>query len=301
MSTYRNTPEYHLESRFEMDIPLISQTTLINHANRCLECMTPFCNTVACPLHNKIPDICDSLCKNQWQKACDILHSTNNFPEITGRICPSPCETTCAQHAENGGVPVKQIEYQIAECGFVNDWIRPARIEIKSGKRIVVIGSGPAGLAAAQQLTRLGHEVIVFEKNEHIGGFLRYGIPEFRISQTVLNRRLEQLREEGIRFVTGITIGEDITHSYLCKMCDAICLAIDLEDVSEDSIVSKLGFRSNPDGSLLIDQTEITDKVKFFTTDDIKKKTQLPGQAIASGRRIAAQIDQYLAEHGDRK
>jgi glutamate synthase (NADPH/NADH) small chain len=215
------------ESRFEMDIPLISQEALVSYVNRCLDCGIPFCHAIACPLHNPIPDVCVSLRKNRWQKACDLLHSTNNFPEITGRICPAPCESTCAQRTGGEGVPIRQMEYQIAEYGFANDWIKPALIDTSSGKRVVVVGSGPAGLAAAQQLVRSGHEVIVFEKDEHIGGFLRYGVPDFKLSRTVLDRRLDQLKEEGVRFVTGITVGEDISYSYLCKMCDAICVAVE--------------------------------------------------------------------------
>jgi len=210
-----------------MDIHLISSDALVSHASRCLDCGIPLCHAVACPLHNLIPDLCDSVRKNQWRKACDLLHSTNNFPEITGRVCFAPCEVSCPQHAGGEGIPIRQIECQIAECGFANAWIRPTRMNIKSGKRVVVVGSGPSGLAAAQQLVRSGHEVIVFEKDEHVGGFLRYGIPDFRLSHAVLDRRLNQLREEGVIFVTGIVVGEDISRRYLCRMCDAICVAVD--------------------------------------------------------------------------
>ncbi len=216
-----------MPNRFEMDIPLISSEALVDHATRCLNCGIPFCHAVACPLHNLIPDLCEYLRKSQWRKACDLLHSTNNFPEITARVCPAPCEISCTQHAGGKGIPIRQIEYQIAEYGFANDWIRPTRAEIKSGKRVVVIGSGPAGLAAAQQLVRSGHDVIVFEKDEHVGGLLRYGIPDFKLSQTVLDRRLNQLREEGVEFITGIAVGEDISHRYLRRMCDAICVAVE--------------------------------------------------------------------------
>jgi glutamate synthase (NADPH/NADH) small chain len=219
-----------------MDIPLISQEALLNHVTRCLENGIPFCHTVGCPLNNIIPDLCDSLCKNQWHKACDLLHSMNNFPEITGRICPAPCEIPCTQLAGREGVPIRQMEYQIAEYGFANDWIKPARIEFKSGKRVVVIGSGPAGLAAAQQLVRSGHEVIVFEKDEYVGGYLRYGVPDFKLNRTVLDRRLNQLGEEGVRFITGIVVGRDISHSYLGKMCDAICVAIETGPARDMSV-----------------------------------------------------------------
>lgn len=448
-------------SRFEMDVPLISSEALTSHASRCLDCGIPFCHAVACPLHNLIPDLCDSVRKNQWRKACDLLHSTNNFPEITGRVCPAPCEISCPQHAGGEGIPIRQIEYQIAECGFANAWIRPTRIDIKSGKRVVVIGSGPAGLAAAQQLVRSGHEVIVFEKDEHVGGFLRYGIPDFKLSHAILDRRLNQLREEGVIFVTGIAVGEDISHRYLCKMCDAICvavetgcpkdllvpgrrlenvllgteylrqanmistgekvdperivsargkivavigggntgydcvavtrrdgaskiyhfeirprqqeelpryanragiagnceddcirrwcvhtkrlcgsegkvdelhgievewldgqdgpkmheilgtefsltvdlvvLAIGFEHVSHNGIVERLGFRFDPDGNLAVDRRHTRTQVGLFATSDAVMGASLVGRAIASGRRVAAQIDRYLVGHGGRK
>ncbi len=214
-------------NRFEMDIPLIAEDTLVRHASHCVACETPLCHLSACPLHNMIPDLGDSLHKGQWRRACDLLHSTNNFPEITGRLCSAPCETACTGKTGDSGVPVRQIEYQIAECGFANDWITPAPIETRSGKRVVVIGSGPAGLAAAQQLVRSGHEVMVFEQDEHVGGILRYGIPDFKLRQAVLDRRLNQLKEEGVKFVTGIVVGQDVSSSYLYKMCDAICVAVE--------------------------------------------------------------------------
>ncbi len=217
----------HIENPFEMDIPLISSDTLIDHAAHCLDCDVPICHAVACPLHNRVPDLCESLRHGRWREACDLLHTTNNFPEITGRVCPAPCEASCRRDGDGSGIPIRQIEYQVAEYGFANDWIRPARIEVKSGKRVVVIGSGPAGLAAAQQLVRSGHEVIVFEKDDHVGGLLRYTIPYFKLGRTVLDRRLDQLREEGVTFITGIVAGEDISYRYLSRMCDAICVAIE--------------------------------------------------------------------------
>ena len=211
--------------RFAMDVPLIPEQTLVHRTSRCINCGEPACHLQGCPLHNPIPDLSTFLNRSEWRRACDLLHSANNFPEITGRVCPAPCEDRCAEQAESG-VPIRQLEYQIAECGFANGWIRPSEIDIKSGKRVVVVGSGPAGLTAAQQLVRLGHEVIVFEKDEHIGGLLRYGIPDFKFNKSVLDRRVYQLQEEGVRFVTGIVVGEDISPGYLRKMCDAVCVAI---------------------------------------------------------------------------
>ena len=216
-----------IENPFEMDIPLISSDALVDHATRCLDCDVPVCHVVACPLHNRVPDICESLRDGRWREACDLLHSTNNFPEITGRVCSAPCELSCPQSADGTGIPIRQIEYQVAEYGFANDWVRPSRIEINSGKRVVVVGSGPAGLAAAQQLVRSGHEVIVFEKEDCVGGLLRYTIPYFRLGKAVLDRRLDQLRAEGITFITGIAAGEDVSYRYLSQMCDAVCVAIE--------------------------------------------------------------------------
>jgi glutamate synthase (NADPH/NADH) small chain len=212
----------------EIEIPL-PRETVINQASRCMDCGIPFCHGFGCPLNNVIPEFSYYLHKSQWRKACDILHTTNNFPEITGRVCPAPCETACALSINDEAVLIRHIEYQIAERGFREGWIRPKPAKEKTGKRVVIIGSGPAGMAAAQQLARAGNEVMVFEKQDTIGGLLRYGIPSFKLDKNVLDRRLSQLQEEGVKFNTGILVGQDISFRYLRKMCDAVCVAIGAE------------------------------------------------------------------------
>ncbi len=164
--------------------------------------------------------------KNRWKQACDYLHSTNNFPEFTGRVCPAPCEAACTLSVNDEPVLIRHIEFQIVERGFEKGWIKPLMAAQKTGKKVAVIGSGPAGLAVAQQLTRVGHDVVVFERSERVGGLLRYGIPDFKLEKHIIDRRLEQLRAEGVEFQTGVDVGEDISARYLRKMFDCVCLAM---------------------------------------------------------------------------
>ncbi len=199
---------------------------IIQQAARCIDCGIPFCHGVGCPLGNNIPEFNDMIYKGRWQKACQLLHSTNNFPEITARVCPAPCETACTLAINDEPVFIRQIEFQIVERGFENGWIKPVIAKQKTGKKVAVIGSGPAGLAVAQQLARAGHSVVVFEKNEKVGGLLRYGIPDFKLEKQVIDRRLAQLAAEGVEFQTGIEVGKDISANYLRKMFDCICLAM---------------------------------------------------------------------------
>ena len=158
--------------------------------------------------------------KNRWEEACLMLHSTNNFPEITGRVCPAPCETACTLSINDEPVLIRHIEFQIVERGFEQGWIKPIPPLQKTGRRVAVIGSGPAGLAAAQQLTRAGHDVVVFEKDKKIGGILRYGIPDFKLEKHIIDRRLEQLIAEGVEFQADVNVGKDISPHYLQKMFD---------------------------------------------------------------------------------
>ena len=177
-------------------------------AARCMNCGTPFCMT-GCPVNNIIPDWNDLVYTQDYQTALDTLHSTNNFPEFTGRVCPAPCEAACTLNVNNDPVGIKSIELFIVEKGFENGWIKPQIAAVKTGKKVAVVGSGPAGLAAAQQLARVGHDVTVFEKNDRIGGLLRYGIPGFKLDKGVVDRRIEQLKAEGIQFKTGVYVGKD--------------------------------------------------------------------------------------------
>jgi glutamate synthase (NADPH/NADH) small chain len=209
----------------ELDLPL-TPDQIRQQAARCMDCGIPFCHGAGCPLKNSIPDFNELVYKNRWKQACDYLHSTNNFPEITGRVCPAPCETACTLAVSDQPVLIRHIEYQIVEHGFEQGWIKPLPPRQKTSKKVAVIGSGPAGLAAAQQLARAGHDVVVFEKDERIGGLLRYGIPDFKLGKRIIDRRMEQLSAEGVEFQTGMIAGEDISVRYLRKMFDCICLTM---------------------------------------------------------------------------
>lgn len=199
---------------------------IVQQAARCIDCGIPFCHGMGCPLENNIPEFNDLIYKKQWQQACELLHSTNNFPEITGRICPAPCETACTLAINDEPVFIRHIEFQIVERGFKEGWIKPIIAKNKTGKRVAIVGSGPSGLAAAQQLARAGHDVVVFEKDEKIGGLLRYGIPDFKLDKNILDRRIEQLQAEGVQFQTGIEVGKDISAHYLKKMFDCVCITM---------------------------------------------------------------------------
>jgi glutamate synthase (NADPH/NADH) small chain len=175
---------------------------------RCMDCGIPFCNN-GCPVNNIIPDWNDLVYNGNYKDALDTLHSTNNFPEFTGRICPAPCETACTLGINDDPVGIKSIEHFIIDKGWENGWVVPLASSVKTGKKVAVVGSGPAGLAAAQQLARVGHDVTVFEKNDRIGGLLRYGIPDFKMEKSLIDRRVEQMQAEGVTFRTGILVGND--------------------------------------------------------------------------------------------
>jgi NAD(P)H-dependent glutamate synthase small subunit len=221
----------------EMDIPL-TPDDLVKQAARCMDCGIPFCHGSGCPLKNRIPEFNEFIYRRQWRQACENLHSTNNFPEITGRVCPAPCETACTLGVNDDPVLVRHIEYQIVERGFSEGWIKPLA-SAPNGRRVAVVGSGPAGLAAAQQLARAGYGVVVFEKGDEPGGLLRYGIPDFKLGKSVIDRRLEQMSAEGVEFQTGVEVGEDVSARYLRKMFDCICLTMGAGQPRDLNIVGR--------------------------------------------------------------
>jgi glutamate synthase (NADPH/NADH) small chain len=200
-------------------------TDLQKQAGRCMDCGIPFCHQ-GCPLGNLIPEWNDLIWRNDKSEAIDRLHATNNFPEFTGRLCPAPCETACVIGINADAVTIKQVELRIIEEAFDEKIVKPLAPDRLSGKTVAVIGSGPAGLAAAQQLTRAGHTVAVYERADKIGGLLRYGIPEFKMEKSIVDRRLLQMEQEGTRFRTGVNVGQDITGTQLRSKYDAVVVAI---------------------------------------------------------------------------
>jgi glutamate synthase (NADPH) small chain len=191
---------------------------------RCMDCGVPFCQT-GCPVSNLIPDWNDLVYRGRWQEALRQLHATNNFPEFTGRICPAPCEASCVLGITQPPVAIKQNEKNIVERGFLEGWIRPEPARFRTGKQAAIVGSGPAGLAAAQQLCRAGHGVVVYEKADRAGGLLRYGIPHFKLEKHIIDRRIEQMMSEGVKFVTNAEVGKTVAVEDLRREFDAIVLA----------------------------------------------------------------------------
>ncbi len=202
--------------------------SLQQQAARCMDCGVPFCHT-GCPVSNLIPDWNDLVYRGRWHEALRTLHATNNFPEFTGRICPAPCEAACVLGINDKPVTIKVVEQNIIDRGFQEGWVQPEPPRRRTGKRVAIVGSGPAGLAAAQQLNRAGHTVTVFEKHDRIGGLLRYGIPDFKMEKSVVDRRLEQLREEGVEFRPNTHIGREMTGNDLLRGYDATLLAMGAE------------------------------------------------------------------------
>jgi glutamate synthase (NADPH/NADH) small chain len=209
----------------EFTLPM-SDKEVEKQAARCMDCGIPFCHgPTGCPIHNQIPDWNDLVYNGDWDNAIRNLHSTNNFPEFTGRICPAPCEEACTLNLENMPVTIKTIEQAIADKAWENGWIRPVLPERSSGRRVAIVGSGPAGMAAAQQLARAGHEVHVYEREPRAGGLLRYGIPDFKMEKHHIDRRIGQMSAEGVQFHYGVNVGVDLPFAKLNEDFDAVLLA----------------------------------------------------------------------------
>jgi glutamate synthase (NADPH/NADH) small chain len=202
----------------------LPEADLRQQAARCMDCGIPFCHALGCPVFNLIPEWNDAVYKGKWREAYERLNLTNNLPEITGRVCPAPCETSCTLSINSAPVAIKQLELAIIERAFAEGWVKPQPPARETGRTIAIIGSGPSGLAAAQQLRRMGHRVTVFEKSPRIGGILRYGIPDFKLEKWIIDRRVDQLISEGVEFETNALIGEDISAAYLRRRYNVILL-----------------------------------------------------------------------------
>ena len=216
-------PEMRIHNWNEYVKPLATEQVR-DQAARCMDCGIPFCHS-ACPVNNQIPDWNNLVYQDQWRIALDNLHSTNNFPEFTGRICPAPCEAACTLNIDDNPVTIKTIECAIIDRGWLEGWIHPLPPAHHTGKHVAVVGSGPAGMAAAQQLARAGHNVTLFEKADRIGGLLRYGIPDFKMEKHLIDRRVEQMAGEGVNFRTSVNVGVDITLAQLQSEYDAVVLS----------------------------------------------------------------------------
>lgn len=201
----------------------LDESELKKQGARCMDCGIPFCHQ-GCPVNNLIPDWNDLVYKGRWREALKSLHSTNNFPEFTGRICPAPCEASCTLNISDAPVTIKTIECAIVDRAWDEGWMEPMIADHRTGKKVAVVGSGPAGLACAQQLARAGHRVVVFEKNDRIGGLLRFGIPDFKLDKNLIDRRMSQMQAEGVKFIPGVNVGVDMPAHKLLEDFDAVAL-----------------------------------------------------------------------------
>lgn len=250
----------------------LSNDELKGQGARCMDCGIPFCHS-GCPLGNLIPDFNDLVYRDKWKEALDVLHSTNNFPEFTGRLCPAPCEKSCVLGLIDDPVSIENIEKSIVERGFSEGWIRPITPLKRTGKKVAVIGSGPAGLAAAQQLNRAGHAVTVFERDQKVGGLLRYGIPNFKLEKEIIDRRIEQLRLEGITFQTGVEVGVTMEVDKLARF-DAVLLC------GGATKTRGLNCPGSENASVVQAMTYLTQQTKELYNEEQKTKISAKGKNV---------------------
>jgi len=268
----RRPPAERIKDWFEIYEPF-PPASIANQAARCMDCGVPFCHT-GCPLTNIIPDWNDMVYRGRWREAVRQLHATNNFPEFTGRICPAPCESSCVLGINEPPVTIKQIEKTIVERAFEEGLIRPEPAAVRTGKRVAIVGSGPAGLAAAQQLARAGHDVTVFEKNDRVGGLLRYGIPNFKMEKHLIDRRLRQMRDEGVRFHINAHVGVNVAVADLRKNFDALLLAGGAEQPRNLNVPGR-------------DLQGIHFAMEFLPQQNrICEGDEVPEQILATGKRV---------------
>ncbi len=241
---------------------------------RCMACGVPFCHS-GCPLGNLIPDFNHAVYEDRWQEAIDILHATNNFPEVTGRVCPAPCEASCVLNIDRVPVTIERIEGEIADRAWDEGWIVPRPAAKPSGKRVAIVGSGPAGLACAQQLARLGHAVTVLERDDRIGGLLRYGIPDFKLDKSIVDRRLAQLEAEGVTFRTGVTVGEGgVSVEALRAEHDAVVIAVGA------TVARDLPIEGRELDGVHLAMDFLVPQNKVIAGDEV------PGRPLATGKRV---------------
>jgi len=299
--------------------PLPSDEAMRREAARCTGCGTPLCHGDACVLGNLIPEFLESVSRGRWEEASRTLHSTNNFPELTGRLCRSPCQSVCVQGRQGKPVPIRQLECHVAERAFAEGWIRPLPPARRTGRKVAVVGSAPAGLTIAQQLARAGHEVALFEKDDRAGELLRRGVGGCQLDPYLIERRLRQLAAEGVKFLLGVVVGLHIRGPYLRRGCDAICLTMGtqgspdatLASTSDGSprlldrhfagdldLIAQLGLQFDDRGNLSVRDC-LTSQNNVFAVDEVASDLSLAALAIRNGRNAAAAIDRSLQD-GDR-